>query len=482
MAIPDPNTTNWVPIWNPQNAGPVGPQGPIGPTGPTGSTGATGPAGPTGPTGPQGIQGVPGNPASPHHTMHEPGGSDYLLNSVWLNLQNVFTGTNQTISHNDPFLTFSDADSAAGSKVLRFEGFGTDAYISFVNDANNAYGVRYRFSRVGVFYASAGLDGPTSNTAINAPGALYIQTAGNPSLYLNDMAQPVNSRVWRIMNQSQNLRFYTQDDGESGHIIQMELAHNGSMSVRGLISTPGNIQGGALISGNAITAVGNILTTGGAIQAAGNLGILESYDPNGPANNRDWIFYQPNNGTLSTTARFDDTSIQVTSSVHHRNGVVQFPSNYTEHRGGAYFPVDSSNAALLDRYEEGTWVPYFTGDAGAPTGQSYGIANGIYVRVGRIVTAYCDVAINAVGSGGAGNLLLRGLPYAAAMTYPSPSIGYFQSIAGAVLGLMSYMNVASDYCYIPYKTAVTASFDGLLSYGNIQAGTRIMLSVTYVVQ
>jgi len=49
MAIPDPNTTDWVPIWNPLSAGPVGPAGPIGATGPAGPTGPPGPTGPTGP-------------------------------------------------------------------------------------------------------------------------------------------------------------------------------------------------------------------------------------------------------------------------------------------------------------------------------------------------------------------------------------------------------------------------------------------------
>lgn len=70
MAFPDPATTEWVPIWNPQSAGPVGPQGPqgaVGPagaTGPAGPTGAAGPQGPTGATGSQGPQGVQG-PAGP---------------------------------------------------------------------------------------------------------------------------------------------------------------------------------------------------------------------------------------------------------------------------------------------------------------------------------------------------------------------------------------------------------------------------------
>ena len=45
MSIPDPATTEWVPIWNPTSQGPVGPQGPQGPMGPVGPAGPLGGAG-----------------------------------------------------------------------------------------------------------------------------------------------------------------------------------------------------------------------------------------------------------------------------------------------------------------------------------------------------------------------------------------------------------------------------------------------------
>ena len=143
-AIPDPATTNWVPIWNPISQGPVGPTGPIGPQGPIGLTGpqgptgpkgadstvpgpigpqgpigVTGPQGPTGATGPQGPQGLPGATA-PHHATHEPGGGDYLVNSVWLNLSNVFT-SNQLINKIRPelqLLTIGDTTKARFASVV----------------------------------------------------------------------------------------------------------------------------------------------------------------------------------------------------------------------------------------------------------------------------------------------------------------------------------------------------------------------------
>jgi len=60
-----------------------------------------GPQGIQGVQGPQGIQGVKGDTGPSgatvsHHATHEPGGADYLVNSAWLNVANVFTA-NQTI-------------------------------------------------------------------------------------------------------------------------------------------------------------------------------------------------------------------------------------------------------------------------------------------------------------------------------------------------------------------------------------------------
>ena len=52
MASPNPATTEWIPIWNPQGVGPAGPAGPEGPQGPQGE-----PGDPGGPPGPQGEPG-----------------------------------------------------------------------------------------------------------------------------------------------------------------------------------------------------------------------------------------------------------------------------------------------------------------------------------------------------------------------------------------------------------------------------------------
>ena len=61
MAVPDPATTDWVPIWNAMGAGETGPAGPEGPQGPQGIQGIQGNVGPAGPAGPKGDKGDTGN-------------------------------------------------------------------------------------------------------------------------------------------------------------------------------------------------------------------------------------------------------------------------------------------------------------------------------------------------------------------------------------------------------------------------------------
>ena len=259
MAIPDPATTDWVPIWNPVSLGPVGPMGPqgpqgiqgiqgiqgeigpvgpIGPKGDKGDKGDQGIQGPVGPIGPQGIQGIPGNNAAPHHAQHEPGGTDYLVNSVWLNVSNRFT-TTQYISNatGGPAgrLFLKDVNGPVDQKNWLIQSYMGVVHFGPFNDAENNW--------VGGGYITF-----DTSTQTHFPAAIYIETAINPSIYLKDNAQAVNSRMWRIMNQALELRFYTQDDAESGHVIQVAMRRTGDLWVAR------NVLGNDLISRSAVIA------------------------------------------------------------------------------------------------------------------------------------------------------------------------------------------------------------------------------------
>jgi hypothetical protein len=56
----------------------------------------------------------------------------------------------------------------------------------------------------------------------------------------------------------------------------------------------------------------------------------------------------------------------------------------------------TGTSELLADYEEGTWTPVITAGVGSFTSYT---SQGIYTKVGRIVTAYCSFQITAVGTG-----------------------------------------------------------------------------------
>ena len=99
---------------------------------------------------------------------------------------------------------------------------------------------------------------------------------------------------------------------------------------------------------------------------------------------------------------------------------------------GIAFPATqsaSSDPNTLDDYEEGTWTPTWGGTVSDPTA-TYGSQTGRYVKIGRMVWVYC--AINVLTfSGGSGNLLIRGLPFA---VDPNAQDG------GFAIGQMAYWN------------------------------------------
>jgi hypothetical protein len=78
--------------------------------------------------------------------------------------------------------------------------------------------------------------------------------------------------------------------------------------------------------------------------------------------------------------------------------------------GGVYLGGTGS-ANKLDDYEEGTWTPTFKQTVTNPT-VTYSNTSGFYTKIGRMVHASCRIQTSTV-SGGSGNLLLDGLPFAA---------------------------------------------------------------------
>lgn len=89
---------------------------------------------------------------------------------------------------------------------------------------------------------------------------------------------------------------------------------------------------------------------------------------------------------------------QLNSSI--LGGQIPFPSTQ----------VSSSDPNTLDDYEEGTWTPIITAST-PPTGASAVTAHGDYIKIGKMVFAAFELATITLGSGGAGNTMVTGLPF-----------------------------------------------------------------------
>lgn len=106
-------------------------------------------------------------------------------------------------------------------------------YFQTQNDAGVWTGNQVILSRVGDVAVGRNL---AMGGQLNVLGPVYTGDTGsspNPSIYFIDATQPVNQRVFRIMNQSGFLRFYKQDDGETGHVGLMQMDRSGNIGMVG---------------------------------------------------------------------------------------------------------------------------------------------------------------------------------------------------------------------------------------------------------
>lgn len=92
-------------------------------------------------------------------------------------------------------------------------------------------------------------------------------------------------------------------------------------------------------------------------------------------------------------------------------GLLQLPAGNVN--GGLQLPnAANSSASVLDWYEEGTFSPTATGSSVAGT-TSYGVQQGRFVRIGRLVWVYINLEWGT--HTGSGDVRINGLPYAAAL-------------------------------------------------------------------
>ena len=144
---------------------------------------------------------------------------------------------------------------------------------------------------------------------------------------------------------------------------------------------------------------------------------------------------------------------------------------------GILFGTDTAAANALDDYEEGTFSPTIGGltTAGTPT---YDDRAGRYTKVGRLVTFQIYIVWSAL-SGGAGNLVVGGLPFtSAASTYNSVTIYLDRPLTMSANNVVqAYLSVNSTSINIVQYPAGGGSLTGV----PIDTNSAFMLQGSYIV-
>ena len=150
--------------------------------------------------------------------------------------------------------------------------------------------------------------------------------------------------------------------------------------------------------------------------------------------------------------------------------------NFSDATGGISYAAGNA-ANTLDDYEEGTWTPRFEGDVTAGS-YTYSAQFGVYTKIGNIVHFQGEIFVTGITSAGAGNLIIRGLPFNANIQYyGTASIGYYTGWAGGYYPSAILKNVNDDRLYLYVNDNVVNTLNA--TPATITSTTRILFSGTY---
>jgi hypothetical protein len=175
------------------------------------------------------------------------------------------------------------------------------------------------------------------------------------------------------------------------------------------------------------TSYGKVVQIHDTGTSGANLRLTDSTSSAGTGNGFEIIQIGVNNYMINRETGFISLYTSGTERVKiDSNGHLILKKNLaldTSTSEGIDFGAAGSSANTLDDYEEGTWTPFFGGSSGDPTVSSYATANGKYTKIGNKVYANFVCIASGTPSGGSGDLLIAGLPFALNATNTQPT-GY----------------------------------------------------------
>lgn len=154
----------------------------------------------------------------------------------------------------------------------------------------------------------------------------------------------------------------------------------------------------------------------------------------------------------TNTERF---SVYADGVINAASGQIKFPATQ----------APSSDANTLDDYEEGAWTPTVGGN-------SVCVSTGIYVKIGRQVTVWCDLTVTTRGTGSQSTI--SGLPFASDMN-AAGVVSVFLNLSVAVTSLFVETNSAATM----FLRGLTAAATSSGTVNGIQDTTFIRATLTY---
>lgn len=143
----------------------------------------------------------------------------------------------------------------------------------------------------------------------------------------------------------------------------------------------------------------------------------------------------------------------------------------------------SADATTLDDYREGQWTPEIDSEA-AGSGRVTTVNSAWYVKIGRMVHVYCHIELATLGTGGSGNLVVRGLPFTCLSDSSQHASGLtvarFTGLGGNVVSIVGEIKPGDTLVRLRGATAAAAGNAALAFSTYAQASMTLTLTGTYI--
>tara|TARA_A100000164_G_scaffold378694_1_gene420959 strand:+ start:4589 stop:6151 length:1563 start_codon:yes stop_codon:yes gene_type:complete len=177
----------------------------------------------------------------------------------------------------------------------------------------------------------------------------------------------------------------------------------------------------------------------------------------------DFNFKSSTTSLSAVTAHTDNTKARI-----HASGVISAPSGIELGSG-----LDATAANTLDYYEEGNWTPSLGGNT------IYNSQNGEYTRVGNMVTIWCNIYVNTLGTGS--QTTISGLPFSVSniteFNVNGSHVSYYTSAANNASGYTA--TVEKNGTTIVMRRIPNGGATSMNSWNFFANSTDVYFTITY---